>query len=144
MINYEILTTTQRGVLPAVALFNNQMTGKLGVYKLKVEYFERFLDIVNEYVDINSQFEDDNSEHWLNYYNALAELAHDHELILYEHQFGIYVLQEGIKYDEYELQLFKESLRPLRIEGKKAKSARRYGIKYAGSKYNNPPTIVAI
>jgi hypothetical protein len=144
MIKYEILTTTQRGVLPAVALFNSQMQCKTGVYQLKVEYFERFLDITNEYVDINSQFEDDNSEHWLNYYNALAELAHEHELMIYEHQFGIYLLQEGVKYDAYELQLWKESLIPLRLEGSKAKSARKFGIKYAGRQYNKPPTIVAI
>lgn len=144
MIKYEILTTTQRGVLPAVALFNSQMQCKTGVYQLKVEYFRHFLDMQNEYVDINSQFDDTNSTDWLNYYNALAELAHEHELIIYEHQFGIYLLQEGVKYDAYELQLWKESLIPLRIEGAEAKSARQFGVKYAGRQYNKPPTIVAI
>lgn len=144
MIRYEILTTTQRGVLPAIALFNNQMKCKTGVYELKFEYFERFLDMENEFININSQFDDENSEHWLNYYNALAELAHEHDLIVYEHQFGIYLLQKGIKYNEYELYLFEKSLIPLRIEGATAIKARKFGVKYAGAQYNNPPKIVAV
>ena len=144
MIRYEILTTTQRGVLPAVALFNSQMQCKTGVYQLKVGYFEHFLDIKNEFVDINSQFDDTNSTDWLNYYNALAELAHEHDLIIYEHQFGIYLIQKGVKYDEYDLYLFEKSLIPLRIEGTTAIKAREFGVKYAGAQYNNPPKIVAI
>ena len=144
MIRYEILTMTQRGVLPAVALFNNQMQCETGAYQLKVDYFERFLDMENEFLDINSQFDDENSEHWLNYYNALAELAHEHELIIYEHQFGIYLLQKGIKYSTYDLYIFENSLIPLKVEGKKAKAARRFGVRFAGAQYNNPPKIVAV
>lgn len=144
MIKYEILTTTQRGVLPAVALFNNQMQCPTGVYQLKIDYFRHFLDMENEFIDINSQFDDTNTTDWLNYYNALAELAHEHDLIIYEHQFGIYLLQKGVRYDDYELYLFEKSLIPLRIEGREAKSAREFGVKYAGAQFNNPPKIVAL
>ena len=144
MINYEILSTTQRGVLPAVALFNRQMQTEPATYQLSVEYFEQFLDILNEFVDINTQFNDTSSEDWLNYYNALAKLAHDNELIIYEHQFGLYILQEGIKYDPMALYLFEKSLIPLKIEGPEAISARKFGLKYAGAQYNNKPNIIAV
>ena len=142
MIKYEILVTTQKGVLPAVALFNRQMKEPAGIYKLRVDYFMRFLDFKG--LDVDSQFEDENSEHWLNYYNALADLASEHELIIYEHQFGIYLLQQGIKYDAYELYLFEKSLIPLRLGSAKARSARRFGAKHAGASLNNRPKLMVI
>ena len=142
MLKYEILTTTQRGVLPAVALFNQEMSGTTGIYQLKVDYFMRFLDF--KAIDVDTLFEDENSEHWLNYYNALADLANEHDLIVYEHQFGIYLLQQDIQYDEYELYIFENNLIPLRLDSAKARKARKFGLKYAGSHLNNKPKIIAI
>lgn len=144
MIKYEVLTQTVRGVLPAVSLFNRQMKTDSGNHTLNVQYFKLFLKKEDEHVDVNHIFDDKSNVHWLNYYNALIELAVNNDLIIYEHEFGIYLLQKGIEYDELELHEFEKSLRPLKVEGKEALSARRFGLKWAGAQYNNPPKIRAI
>ena len=144
MINYEVLTKTVRGVLPAVSLFNRQMQVEPGSNTLNVRYFELFLKKEDKHVDVNHIFDDKSNEHWLNYYNALVELAVNNELIIYEHQFGIYLLQQDVQYDELELHEFERNLIPLKIEGEEALSARKFGLRWAGVQYNNPPKIKAI
>ena len=144
MIKYEILTKTVRGVLPAVSLFNRQMKAEPGSNTLNVQYFKLFLKKEDKHVDVNHIFDDKSNEHWLNYYNALVELAVNNDLIIYEHQFGIYLLQQDVQYNELELHEFERSLIPLKIEGEEALSARKFGLRWAGVQYNNPPKIKAI
>ena len=148
MIKYEILTVAEEGVLPVITLFHQYLKWNKGVdmydksYQVESKYYTEYAVGMYEILNLDESFKDKEEQHWYNYYSALTMLALEHDLIIYEHTFGIYVIHNDIAYDPYELNMFEKALRPLKLDSIEARDARKKGLAKTFDMYNGKKRII--
>tara|TARA_R100001082_G_C4361264_1_gene159477 strand:- start:338 stop:748 length:411 start_codon:yes stop_codon:yes gene_type:complete len=136
MLDYELFVYTQRGVLPVEALLNNLVRHKEHFYQLSNKFITSF-----EKRDFF--FDDESSLDWLTYFEELARIANRYDKVVIETMNGIYLCSTHTNHRRCVQMLLNNSI-PLRIDNKKAKDARQWACKYAGTGYNIRPELHAL
>jgi len=136
MLDYELFVYTQRGVLPVEALLNNLVRHKEQFYQLSNQFIRSF-------EERDFFFDDESSLDWLTYFEELARIASKYDKIVIEHMNGIYLCSTHTEHKKYVETLLKHSI-PLRIDNEKARDARQWACRYAGTGYNVKPTLHAL
>ncbi len=154
---YEILVETHRGTLPVEALLNDVSRDKnysQRTYKVDL----RDYDLLHKqcYTDTPIPLEDkkyiyprnmtkffwmdvEDIDAWSLYYRMLIKLALEHDLIVLEHQHGIYLISDVYRHT-MEFKNLYDSVFPLRIEvidPFDPQAARRYGLYEASKSFDD-------
>lgn len=153
-ILFEIVITAQEGVLPAIAMLNDQRYDKLWKnrpYKLSLDFIHtRLQHKVNNNIN-ELDFDLVNPRDWRKWYEELFRISSETDKLLIEHEHGLYAISDDV-YPRQLINEFLDTLTPLCIprhyctEKSKytypGRTARKQGYKIAASKHNNPRGVI--
>lgn len=127
----EMLTTTQKHVLPAITLLHRVYNSEV---LETVDHTHTFPEGILEtfrtgeaesYADI--AFDSTSNEHWLKYYTMLVDISFEARARIVETTYAIYLVYGANTKD---LELFLHKKVPLKLETAKERSARSWALKY--------------
>ncbi len=132
-IRLEIITVSQRGVLPVVSLLNSQF----GNTRYKDRRYDLSLGIIwGLTYKGKANFDDKNWEHWEAYFYDLRRLTVEHDIYIVEHLYGLYAIPKY--YERYKVREFiLLNCIPLRIDDPEAKKARDKGLLEVAKQFNS-------